>query len=59
MRKLLIGAVLTLCFMMFSLALVGKQLPRPTADAPAVAAWNPGAARSRRAPWWNRSWDAV
>jgi HlyD family secretion protein len=41
MRKLLIGAVLTLCFMMFSLALVGKQLPRPTADAPAVAAKAP------------------
>ena len=38
MRKLLIGAVLALCFLMISLTLVGKQLPRPTVDAPAAAA---------------------
>ena len=37
MRKILIGAVLALCFLMISLTLVGKQLPRPTADAPAAA----------------------
>ena len=30
MRRLLIGAVLALCFLMISLTLVGKQLPRPT-----------------------------
>ena len=39
MRKMLIGAVLALSFVMISLTLVGKQLPRPAADAaPATAA---------------------
>ena len=28
MRKILIGAVLALCFLMISLTLVGKSLPR-------------------------------
>ena len=41
MRKILIGAVLALCFLMISLTLVGKQLPRPTADAAAPAAKAP------------------
>ena len=30
MRKILIGAVLAVCFLMISLTLVGKSLPRPT-----------------------------
>jgi HlyD family secretion protein len=38
MRKILIGAVLVLSFLMISLTLVGKQLPRPTADAAVPAA---------------------
>src|SRR5215210_5044269 len=38
MRKFLIGAVLALCFLMISLTLVGKPLPRPTADASVPAA---------------------
>ncbi|HJU30402.1 MAG TPA: efflux RND transporter periplasmic adaptor subunit [Hyphomicrobiaceae bacterium] len=33
MRRLLVGAVLAACFLMISLTLVGKPLPRPTADA--------------------------
>jgi RND family efflux transporter MFP subunit len=37
MRKLLIGAVLALSFLMISLTLVGKPLPRLAADAPAAA----------------------
>ena len=41
MRKILIGAVLALCFLMISLTLVGKQLPRPTADAAAPVAKAP------------------
>src|SRR5882672_10031068 len=41
MRKLLIGAVLALSFLMISLTLVGKSLPRPAADAPAPAAKAP------------------
>ena len=41
MRKILIGAVLALCFLMISLTLVGKPLPRPTADASAPAAKAP------------------
>jgi RND family efflux transporter MFP subunit len=38
MRKILIGAVLALSFLMISLTLVGKPLPRPAADASATAA---------------------
>ena len=41
MRKILIGAVLALCFLMISLALVGKPLPRPAADASATTAKAP------------------
>jgi RND family efflux transporter MFP subunit len=41
MRKILIGAVLVLSFLMISLTLVGKQLPRPTADAAVPAAKAP------------------
>jgi HlyD family secretion protein len=37
MRKILIGAVLALSFLVISLTLVGKTLPRPAADAPATA----------------------
>ena len=33
MRRLLMGAVLAACFLMISLTLVGKPLPRPHADA--------------------------
>src|SRR5438874_5424136 len=33
MRKILIGAVLALCFLMISLTMVGKTLPRPATDA--------------------------
>ena len=33
MRKILIGAVLALCFLMISLTLVGKTLPRATGPA--------------------------
>ena len=41
MRKILIGAVLALCFLMISLTLVGKQLPRPSSNATATAAKAP------------------
>ena len=42
MRKILIGAVLALSFLMISLTLVGKQLPRPAVDAtPATTAKAP------------------
>ena len=37
MRKLLIGAVLALCFLMISLTLVGKPLPQPTGPAATAA----------------------
>jgi len=37
MRKLLVGGVLTLCFLMISLTLVGKPLPRPPQSAASVA----------------------
>jgi RND family efflux transporter MFP subunit len=37
MRKLLIGAVLALAFLMISLTLVGKSLPRPSGPAPSSA----------------------
>jgi len=37
MRKLLIGAVLALAFLMISLTLVGKPLPRPLGPAPSSA----------------------
>jgi hypothetical protein len=40
MRKILIGAVLALCFVMVSLTLVGKTLPR-LADPSAARARNP------------------
>ena len=33
MRKVLIGAILAVCFVMISLTLVGKSLPRPTGPA--------------------------
>jgi HlyD family secretion protein len=33
MRRVLIGGVIALCFLMVSLTLVGKQLPRPTGPA--------------------------
>jgi len=38
MRKFLIGAVLTLAFVMISLTLVGRSLPRPTGPADSQAA---------------------
>ena len=33
MRKFLIGVVLTVCFVMLSLTMVGRSLPRPTGPA--------------------------
>jgi HlyD family secretion protein len=41
MRKIVIGAVLALCFLMISLTMVGRPLPRPTADAAAPVAKAP------------------
>jgi RND family efflux transporter MFP subunit len=38
MRKILIGVVLALCFVMISLTLVGRSLPRPTGPAESQAA---------------------
>jgi HlyD family secretion protein len=37
MRKILIGAVLALCFLMISLTLVGKTLPRPSGPSDSSA----------------------
>src|SRR3954468_15477624 len=41
MRKIVIGAVLALCFLMISLTMVGRPLPRSTADASPPAAKAP------------------
>jgi RND family efflux transporter MFP subunit len=41
MRKILIGAVLALCFLMISLTLVGKSLPRPTGPSETSAKGTP------------------
>jgi HlyD family secretion protein len=41
MRKIVIGAVLALCFLMISLTMVGRPLPRPTAEASPPAAKAP------------------
>ena len=41
MRKMLMGAVLVLCFLMISLTMVGRQLPRPAAGTSAPAAKAP------------------
>jgi RND family efflux transporter MFP subunit len=38
MRKVLIGVVLAVCFVMISLTLVGKSLPRPTGPTESMAA---------------------
>jgi HlyD family secretion protein len=38
MRKILIGVVLAICFVMISLTLVGKSLPRPTGPTESQAA---------------------
>jgi multidrug efflux pump subunit AcrA (membrane-fusion protein) len=37
MRKILIGAVLAVCFLMISLTLVGKSLPRPSGPSDSSA----------------------
>jgi hypothetical protein len=43
MRKILIGVLLALAFVMISLAMVGRSLPRPTGptDSEAACSWPP------------------
>jgi RND family efflux transporter MFP subunit len=50
MRKILIGAVLAVCFVMISLTMVGRSLPRPTGPADSEAAKGTPGAADRLAP---------